>query len=278
MTPDGVGPSFSPELMKQSSKPLLRHLRRGGWTLPEMLIVIAIMAVVAILGITVSRSVRQKSQEVQCVHNLRQLGVAFLAYTAEVNQNVIRSQIGGANIGAGWSRYIVNRGYVAGPTPWKIMHCPSARLPETAHQAMRNYNPASPNKGTGDVWRWYTYGLNMCAITGVTKIYQDFEPNRTTLVKFYELPLAAVKSPSTHVLLADSSGNGPNYWPSQAMQRSDPRGLGLRHGEKGKRYANAFFVDGHIARIDRERSKQLATPEYHYGLNLPQPFVFDVEE
>lgn len=264
--------------MKISSSRFRIDTSRNGWSLVELLVAVSIITVLFSLGLVASRGIALKGKETRCIHNLRQLGVAFLAYTTETNRGIIKSQMGGGNIEVGWSRLIVNRGYIHGPKPWEIMQCPAAPLPDKAKEAMALYNPASPNLAKGDVWRWYTYGLNMCAITGVTKVAQGFESNGTTPATFYEVPLAQIASPANHVLFADSSSGPENHWPTQALERGNPRGLALRHGPKGHRYANAIFLDGHIERVDREYSQRLATPALNYGLNLPQAFVFDVED
>jgi prepilin-type N-terminal cleavage/methylation domain-containing protein len=57
--------------------------RRSGFTLIEMLVVVAILALLAVLIVpSVSRSIAS-SRNVQCMNNLRQVGAAILMYAGE---------------------------------------------------------------------------------------------------------------------------------------------------------------------------------------------------
>jgi prepilin-type N-terminal cleavage/methylation domain-containing protein len=56
---------------------------RGGFTLIELLVVIAIIAVITALLLGVVATGRQRSDSVQCLANLREIGAAINAYAAE---------------------------------------------------------------------------------------------------------------------------------------------------------------------------------------------------
>ncbi|MGH7176805.1 MAG: prepilin-type N-terminal cleavage/methylation domain-containing protein [Tepidisphaeraceae bacterium] len=54
-----------------------------GFSLPELLVVIGIVAVVVAITLPVIRQVRRHSQRTLCASNLHQLGIAFACYAAE---------------------------------------------------------------------------------------------------------------------------------------------------------------------------------------------------
>ncbi|MEO5917551.1 MAG: type II secretion system protein [Luteolibacter sp.] len=58
-------------------------MKRRGFTLVEMIIVVAIIATLLGIGFPMTRSVINKSREATCLNNLRSLGVALQTYLQE---------------------------------------------------------------------------------------------------------------------------------------------------------------------------------------------------
>ncbi|MCS7301624.1 MAG: DUF1559 domain-containing protein, partial [Fimbriimonadales bacterium] len=56
---------------------------RKGFTLIELLVVIAIIAILAAILFPVFARAREKGRQTTCLSNLRQLGMAFVAYRAD---------------------------------------------------------------------------------------------------------------------------------------------------------------------------------------------------
>ena len=61
-------------------------MKHRGFTLMELLVVIAAVGVIAGIGIPIARSVLAKSREAACLNNLRSLGVGLQSYLQEHQQ------------------------------------------------------------------------------------------------------------------------------------------------------------------------------------------------
>ena len=72
-------------------------MRLIGFTLIELLVVIAIIAILAAILFPVFARARAKAQQIQCLSNLKQLGVAMLAYATDYDMALPRwSDVGDA--------------------------------------------------------------------------------------------------------------------------------------------------------------------------------------
>jgi prepilin-type N-terminal cleavage/methylation domain-containing protein/prepilin-type processing-associated H-X9-DG protein len=123
-------------------KPLLRRRARHGFTLIELLVVIAIIAVLIALLLPAVQSAREAARRIQCVNNLKQLGLATHNYM-DVNLCMPLGafwmhplELGGASVTRhAWSHFIALLPYVEqAPTyaaynfNWNIFEYPNTTI------------------------------------------------------------------------------------------------------------------------------------------------------
>jgi len=74
----------------------LRHFRKGGFTLVELLVVLAIIVLLASILLPAVSKAREESKRIVCLANVRQLTAAWLAYAADNRGHFCNAETQGA--------------------------------------------------------------------------------------------------------------------------------------------------------------------------------------
>lgn len=215
------------DLMKPSLK---KSNRTSGFTLTELLIVIAIIAVLAALGTVGALRMRASAGDTKCVNNLRQIGTALGTYVMENNGNYPYSNDPNTLGFSHWSAPLpkllnVGEGSAAFPT----------RADYDKPTAVHQFNcPSCKTKSR-------TYAANMSALCFLGQGGSYRMRN-----------IAVVPNTGTLVLIADDTqgdpspnNNGKGVFDSNTYTRQ----IGIRHSG---RKANMLFGDFHVESRTRE--------------------------
>lgn len=211
----------------------------SGFTLVELLAVIAIIAIVAAIAFPVVQAVQQRSATAKCSSNMRQVGVAMLAYAADNNGILPPPQ--NPDTGKVWFEAI---------TPYLS---PDA------------FDPKKPNSLICPVWReiWRTkfssapasdwrrvgMGMSIVMVGSPTKGWPDpGAPDPKRLTRAVE-----IAKNSQAIMVAEENSwswgiHAQNYLTSSYFKPSSGQERGNRHG-KG---ANFLFVDGHVELLNQD--------------------------
>ena len=201
------------------------------FTLVELLVVVAIIGILAALGIPLVKSMIEKGNSTKCVNNLRQIGVAIVQFTAD-NDGYLPYSYGVAGGGNdSFSGYnaalpqLLNVGVNSGAFPTSgDYNKPTARHP---------FNCPSCKTASR------TYTANEGAM-GAT-----FD-----LVRYPQRKLNALSDVSKLVLIADDTAGDPapnNTGPDYFNDTDYLTKIGMRHNGK----ANILFADFHIEAISK---------------------------
>lgn len=203
-----------------------KHLRgKQGFTLVELFVTIGIVAILSALVLAVNTKITGQTRTMQCANNLRQLGVAFLAYAGDHDGCTPASQgnyLNEKTPSASWS--MVMQDYLNMNFPKvgekNVFLCPAAF--ETF-----------PNRSVRR-----SYGMNSAGTDGKTP-----------------LRLVAIRKPSATALLVDTrdNGSGQGDGVSSFGINNYLTSVDWRHDSA----VNVLMFDGHVEPVARKHEAQL---------------------
>ncbi len=201
------------------------------FTLIEMLVVIAIMAILAAMLLPALSKARDAAQSTSCINNLKQVGLSIHMYEMDMERFPAVTQSDNQYF-TNWASDLYFNGYISTN---QILFCPMARVRAVANQAW--CDPGStlncvvyPNS----VWLYLYPGY------GASNNLMDLKKN---------IKMASVKRPSEILMVGDSETRANNYVPIHwiVRQREPSAAPSPRH--KTFSQANICWVDGHVSSV-----------------------------
>lgn len=223
-------------------------MRRRIFTLIELLIVVAVIAILAGLLLPALNSARKKGRSVSCISNLSQLMKAHLMYADMQDQWMVGSQanMAGTTTSLGWAYFIVEAFPLAKKS---IIRCAS--------------NPVlEPMLSYATDWSWRCYGMYAPVDRWTGSYYADridetgdFAVSTNASRAFN---LKKMKAPSRIFLIMDSGRFDPSQperkgagsykaHPTYSLENSSA--VYLLHTNR----VNTAFADGHVEARSQSR-------------------------
>ena len=216
---------------------------RTSFTLIELLIVIAIIAILAAMLLPALGRARDTAKRISCAGNLKQCAFALTMYGGEDNRGIIRMY---GNHESPYNPWWTNGNipeilsfsgrtgkkpdqeeYYTDLTKRKTTHCPSA-----VYSVASSYN--------------HSYGtLISNSANAQERLEGEYSEPHPLTGNYWYLQTGAVKSPSTRVIVADSTqqGNsGTKDGQEVCIINRIYTGIAMRHGNLG----NYACLDGHV--------------------------------
>jgi prepilin-type processing-associated H-X9-DG protein/prepilin-type N-terminal cleavage/methylation domain-containing protein len=196
-------------------------MKKYRFTLIELLIVIAIIAILASMLLPALRNARASAKRIQCASNLKSMGAGFQIYTDDNNG------------------FLVDINSVTGSNHYwyqKIGEIIYPNIDGIADTASGSYIFRCPDKKTENGYLEYiSYGMNCWQ---PNRIFGTSDPTNQ-----YPYKVSRVKTPSQTMLCMDSFGRDRVFPDSMGASYAElnVKSLTNRHSDG----CNALFFDGH---------------------------------
>ncbi|MDP0495167.1 MAG: type II secretion system protein [Verrucomicrobiota bacterium JB024] len=229
-----------------------RGVARRGFSLIELLAVIAVISLLATLSFSVSGKIRRAAQSTTCVSNLRQLGALMLLYAQENGNRLPPSYNPSLDNYHSWPYALLQMG------GHEVIGIDSS-YPTCAYRDQDETEFKCPTLSALHPAGWLTYSMNHSYDAATGRNY------------FREgLPVAMIAQPSQQIVLVDGAKTATYF----SSTLDNLRNIGTFHGDSdatqsgayqlGQGEAHILCLDGHVDTLTRE---QISTGKHNFIFN-----------
>lgn len=240
--------------------------RPRGFTLIEILIVIAIIALLTAILFPVFSAARENARRVSCISNLRQIGMGLMQYTQDYDEHNTRQWVGSSGDSDAISSYKWMDAIFPYVKSEQLFDCPSHALP--SHVETRIYDKYQFRTGR----KWGSYAANLAYYD------VDLDPDpvgERWMNPFQSLAIASWEAPATTILAMDGAGRFEFAWDYASFgnplpSTSTPRFMPTVHGivERHLGMASALFCDGHAKAQSLDKLTVVGTSGYYSAFTI----------
>lgn len=234
-------------------------MKKSGFTLIEILVVIAIIAILAAILFPVFASAREKARQTTCSSNEKQIGLGILEYCQDFDETMPYEM---DSSGVAWSGIVENYISTRGIQQVGIYVCPSAKDKEASCEKWGNspYNASGVYTGCNGNGSTLTYAANEVLSWSASQTVFTYQSNLSILSQF-DMPAQTIMVGDAWVAMG-SGGQGNEVLNITNLQTTPPS-----FGQTGSSYAppptagntqggayvfrhsggaNFLFADGHV--------------------------------